>query len=154
MIDFININWCLNIVFLIDLRHFVPFGILFCFMIPTGICCMLGATLFEGFSSQVFRYLITAHLIGLSNSYAHTFGDRPFDRFVKLVHLNMTIAKHPTKTSFVLTDRLELQTINSWIFSFLAKDRIIFMWASLWLYLTEVLILTWISAHLPLGLSL
>lgn len=61
-------------------RYFVPLGILLCFVLPAYVCILLGMTILEATAVQMLRHVAFVHIIGLINSFAHRYGDRPFDK--------------------------------------------------------------------------
>jgi stearoyl-CoA desaturase (delta-9 desaturase) len=64
-------------------RYYKPVAIFFCFVMPTLVPMLWGESVFNAyFVCALLRYVFTLHITWTVNSFAHTHGYRPYDKFI------------------------------------------------------------------------
>lgn len=63
-------------------RYYVPLMLLTAFIIPTWICTgIFGEPFWVAFNMQILRNVISLHVTWSINSFAHYYGNKPFDKW-------------------------------------------------------------------------
>ena len=62
-------------------KYFTLLGILTGFVIPVWVCCFFcDESFITAWNYNCFRYIGVLHFLAMINSFAHTWGNRPFDK--------------------------------------------------------------------------
>ena len=83
---FINTHYYYYSLLLLCFRVYLPSVILCCFVLPTVIPYLWGESMWNAyFVCVALRYMTCMHVTFCVNSFAHMFGNRPYDKFINPV---------------------------------------------------------------------